>query len=99
MSEGAGKSVADLTLERVGRLATALADMMEAHAAMGRNLDRRLSALEARMAGLETEVRGLAAEQALLGNRVEAAISRALRVNLRLDELEDQARDGGAASP
>jgi hypothetical protein len=37
-------------------------------------------------------VRGLASEQALLGNRVENAFSRAMRANIRLDEIED----GGA---
>jgi hypothetical protein len=38
-------------------------------------------------------VRELASEHILLGNRVESAFSRALRTNIRLDEIEDQNAD------
>jgi hypothetical protein len=86
-----------LPLERLKRLGEAVADMMEAHTTMGRQIiaamdrvERRLGAVEARVGGLEREVQALGAEQALLSNRVESAISRALRVNLRLDDLKGE---------
>lgn len=86
-----------IVLERLNRLGTAVADMMEAHAQQSRTLVRALDAMEARMARLEdgmTRVeRGLhavASEQVLLGNSVENALSRALRVSIRLDEQEDR---------
>ena len=76
----------DLTLERVNRLTQAVADLMESHAAQGQAVLRILDAhgdqlarIEAHLGMLAKEVRGLASEQALLGNRVENAFSRALR--------------------
>ncbi|TDH58728.1 hypothetical protein E2C06_31055 [Dankookia rubra] len=88
------KSVADLTLERVNRLTQAVADMMDAHAAQGRQLLAALDRVERRLGAVEGEVRALAQEHALLGNRVEEAVSRALRAHIRLDDLEDQSRPG-----
>ncbi len=89
----------DLTLERVNRLTQAVADLMEAHASQGRTFIRMLAGvgeqldrIESRLNVLTTEVRALASEQVLLGNRVENAFSRALRVNIRLDEIEDTNR-------
>ena len=87
----------DLTLERINRLSQAVADMMESNNAMGRNLLRilefqgnQLERIEGHLQSLTKEVRGLASEQVLLGNRVENAFSRALRTNIRLDEIEDE---------
>jgi len=95
----------DLTLERVNRLTTAIADLADSHAAQGRQfsammqrladqMDRiedKLVAVEDKLVSLGRDVRMLASEQALLGNRVESAFSRALRVNIRLDAMEDKA--------
>lgn len=87
--------VDDLTLERVNRLTQAVADLTESHAAQGRvlvrlleQLDSRLGAIEAGLTALRTDMRELAREQLLRGNRVEDAFARALRVNVRLDEIE-----------
>lgn len=61
------KSVADLTLERVNRLTEAVADLMESHAAQGRNVGRlhelqgqQLGRIEASLSTLASDVRGLA---------------------------------------
>jgi len=87
----------NLTLERVNRLTQALADLMESHAAQGRTMtrlltqmDERLASIDATLTALAKDVRGLASEQTLLGNRIEDAFARALRANARLDELEDK---------
>jgi hypothetical protein len=86
----------DLTLERVNRLTQAVADLMESNTALGRNLLRilehqggQLDRIEGGIQSLAKEMRALAGEQVLLGNRVENAFSRALRTNIRLDEIED----------
>lgn len=86
----------NLTLERVNRLTQAVADLMESHAAQGQAILRILDAhgdqlarIEAHLGVLTKEVRALTSEQALLGNRVENAFSRALRANIRLDDMED----------
>lgn len=91
----------DITLERVKRLSEAMADLMESHASQGRlmmkqltRMDERLTGIEANLASLAKDVRELASEQALLGNRVENAFARALRANIRLDEIEDEAGGG-----
>jgi phage host-nuclease inhibitor protein Gam len=88
----------NLTLERVNRLTQAMADLSESHAAQGRAVTRlltqmneRLASIDTRLAGLAADVHALASEQILLGNRVEDAFTRALRVNTRLDEIEDKA--------
>lgn len=85
----------NLTLERVNRLTQAVADLTESHAAQGRAIMRlleqistRLAAIEGTLVALDRSVRDLSGEQVLLGNRVEEAFARALRVNLRLDEME-----------
>jgi hypothetical protein len=87
----------DLTLERVNRLSQAIADLTESHAATGRMLARlllqmsdRLSAIDQMLIALGKDVRALASEQILLGNRIEDAFARALRANVRLDEIEDE---------
>lgn len=87
----------NITLERVNRLTQAMADLTESHAAQGRMLARtleqmsdRLSAIDGTLTGLAKDVRALASEQILLGNRIEEAFARALRTNLRLDEREDK---------
>jgi hypothetical protein len=87
----------NLTLERVNRLSQAVADLTESHAAQGRTilrlltqLDQRLESMDTNLATLAKSVRELASEQALLGNRIEEAFARALRANVRLDELEDK---------
>jgi hypothetical protein len=86
----------NLTLERVNRLTQAVADLIESHAAQGRAITRlleqistRLAAIEGTLVALDKSVRDLSGEQVLLGNRVEEAFARALRVNLRLDEMEE----------
>jgi hypothetical protein len=88
----------DLTLERVNRLTVALTDLGESHTAQGRQflammqrMIQHLERIELLIGDLGKDVRNLAAEQALLGNRVENAFSRALRANIRLDEIEDAA--------
>ncbi len=53
-------------------------------------MDGRLDRMDGRLQAIDREVRALAGEQALLGNRVEDAFSRALRANIRLDEVEDR---------
>jgi hypothetical protein len=92
----------DLTLERVNRLTVALADLSESHAAQGRQFLRMMqqildsqARIEAQMLTMGKDVRELASEQVLLGNRVENAFSRALRANIRLDDMENEA--GGSA--
>jgi ABC-type transporter Mla subunit MlaD len=87
----------NLTLERVNRLSQAVADLMENHAAQGRMLTRLLGRMDERLASIDTtltalaqDVRALANEQLLLGNRIEDAFARALRANARLDEFEDK---------
>ena len=69
---------------------------MESHAAQGQAILRILEAhgdqltrIEAHLGVLTKDVRGLAREQAILGNRVENAFSRALRANIRFDQIED----------
>jgi hypothetical protein len=61
----------DLTLERIKRLTDAVADLMESHAAQGRHVNRSLERMETQLTALTAEVRHLASEQVLLGNRVE----------------------------
>lgn len=87
----------DITLERVNRLTQALADLAESHAANGRmttrlltRMNEHLASIDTRLVGLAAELHALASEQILLGNRVEEAFARALRVNTRLDEIEDR---------
>ena len=86
----------DLTLERINRLTVAVADLSESHTAQGRQLLAmvqrvidRLERIEAQIAAVGMDVHALASEQVLLGNRVENAFNRALRTNIRLDEIED----------
>jgi len=81
----------DLTLTRVNRLTQAVADLSESHATQGRSLIRLLTQMSEQLAALTKEVHALASEQVLLGNRIEDTFTRALRVNIRLDELEDKA--------
>jgi len=101
MSEGAR----DLTLERVRRLTEAVADLTESHAAQGKamlkllnSMDDRLRAMDAKLdsklSAIEKSLHELASEQILLGNRVENAFARALRANIRLDDIEDTQGDG-----
>lgn len=87
----------NLTLERVNRLSQAVADLVESHAAQGRMITRlltqmneHLASIDAKLTSLTTDVHNLATEQVLLGNRIEEAFTRALRTNIRLDELEDK---------
>jgi hypothetical protein len=93
------KTTADLTLERVNRLTLAVADLTESQTAQGRQLlmmmqrmTAHLERIETQIAGVAKDVRELATEQVSLGNRVENAFSRALRANIRLDNLEDELR-------
>ena len=79
----------NLTLERVNRLMQAVADLTESHAAQGRIMARLLTQMNANLETLTKEVRDVAAEQILLGNRIEEALVRAMRANIRLDEKED----------
>lgn len=88
-----------LLLERVNRLSQAMADLMESHAAQGRMLLRMMTQIDDRLASIDTtlstlakDVRALAGEQILLGNRIEDAFARALRANVRLDDFEDKSR-------
>jgi hypothetical protein len=87
----------NLSLERINRLSQAMADLTESHAAQGRMMTRlleqmneRLASIEVTLASLTKDVRGLASEQMLLGNRIEEAFARSLRTNTRLDELDDK---------
>ena len=87
----------DFTLERVNRLTLAIADLTESHASQGRQfmammqrLLEHLERIEAHTVAMGKDLRELASEQVLLGNRVENAFSRALRTNIRLDEIEDE---------
>jgi hypothetical protein len=85
----------NLTLERVNRLTQAMADLMESHAAQGRMTTRLLTEMNDHMASIDVtlsalrqDMRDLASEQILLGNRVEEGLARALRANARIDEME-----------
>lgn len=87
----------DLNLERLNRLAQAVGDLMESHATQGRMMNRmldvigdKLDRIDGSLLALTKEVRSMASEQILLGNRVEEAFSRAFRTNLRLDDIEDR---------
>jgi hypothetical protein len=87
----------DFTLERVNRLTLAIADLTESHASQGwqfmammPRLLEHLERIEAHTVAMGKDLRELASEQVLLGNRVENAFSRALRTNIRLDEIEDE---------
>jgi hypothetical protein len=86
----------DLTLERVNRLTVAVADLSESHTAQGRQslamvqrVIDRLERIETQIAAVGMDVHALASEHVLLGNRVQNAFNRALRTNIRLDEIED----------
>lgn len=87
----------DIILERINRLSQAIADLQDGHAMQGRMIARKLSHIDEWLASLDQtlvaltkEVRELASEQILLGNRVEGAFTRTMRANLRLDEIEDK---------
>jgi len=84
----------DLTLERLARLTTAVADLMDGNNRQFRELaqwlkriDDRLDRMDERLGRMETELRSVASEQLLLSNRVEEAFSRSMRTNMRLDRL------------
>ncbi len=87
----------DLTLERVNRLTQAVADLGDSQTALGRmllrmlgHIDENLPEISAQLTTLNQTVREQAGEQILLGNRVEAAFTQALRTNIRVDEIEDK---------
>lgn len=80
----------DITLERVNRLTTAVADLMESQTSQGRMMLQMLTQISNRLESIEKAIRELSSEQILLGNRVENAFSRAMRTNIRLDEIEDK---------
>ena len=70
----------DFTLERVNRLTLAIADLTESHASQGRQfmammqrLLEHLERIEAHTVAMGKDLRELASEQVLLGNRVENA--------------------------
>ncbi len=77
----------DLTLERINRPSQAIGDLMESHAAQGRaviqsveRINSRLDRIETRLERVENslqqvcaDLRSVASEQILLGNRVEDA--------------------------
>ena len=74
-----------------------MADLSESHAAQGRmttrllmQINERLAIIETALNTLATTVRELAGEQTLLGNRIEEALARSLRTNVRLDEFKDK---------
>ena len=79
----------NITLERVNRLTQAIADLSESHASQGRSIIRLVTQMSEQLTALTKEVHALAGEQILLGNRIEDAFTRALQVNIRIDELED----------
>lgn len=86
----------NITLERVNRLTQTVADFAESHATQGRQMARlltqisdQLASIDAKLATMSKDIRELAGEQILLGNRIEEAFVRAARANIRLDELED----------
>ena len=86
-----------IVLERLNRLGTAVADMMEAHAQQGRTLVHTQDTMNARMTRLEDGMmrveRGLhavATKQVSLGISVENALSRARRVGIWLDRQDDR---------
>ena len=95
----------NITLERVNRLAQTVADLGESHAAQGRvtarllamigeqlaSIDAKLGSMDTKPTTVSKDIRELAAEQILIGNRIEEAFTRAARANIRLDELEDDA--------
>lgn len=54
------KTTADLTLERVDRLTLAVADLMESHAAQGRNVSRLLEAQGQQLDRIEASLVDLA---------------------------------------
>lgn len=91
------KTPTDLILERVNRLSESVASMMEGQSLQNRALLRvmeglreDIAALQVETTGLRREVRLMGSELVLLSNRVEGAVSRALRVDIRLDEAEDR---------
>ena len=91
----------DRTLERINRLLTAVADLMESQVSNDRGmlgipkrLDERLDSADSRLAPLSRDVRELASGQMPLGNRVETAFARALWTHIRLDDIEDRQRAG-----
>lgn len=91
------KTPTDLILERVNRLSDSVASMMEGQSLQNRALLRvmeglreDIAALQVETTGLRREVRLMGSELVLLSNRVEGAVSRALRVDIRLDEAEDR---------
>lgn len=91
------KTPTDLILERMSRLSDSVASMMEGQSLQNRALLRvmeglreDIAALQVETTGLRREVRLMGSELVLLSNRVEGAVSRALRVDIRLDEAEDR---------
>jgi predicted nuclease with TOPRIM domain len=70
-------------------LEEAYAEMMDSLTAKMRHIDRSLERMEGKLTAMTADIRRITGEQALLGNRVESAFCRALRTNIRLDEIED----------
>ena len=91
-----GGALIDLLLECVNRLTGDMADTREGHNQLLRILTRAVDGLREEAAGLRREVASPASEQAPLANRVEDAFSRAVRADIRLDDLSDAPCQGGA---
>jgi hypothetical protein len=64
-------------------------------AMLGEQLERQshqMVRIEGAISALVSQVRDVASEQVLLGNRMENAFSKALQANIRLDAAEDASR-------
>ncbi len=93
----------DPLLEHVDRLARDMADMCEGHTQPFRISTRSLDNAARAADGSPDEVgcprreaASLASERAMPANRVEDAFPRAVRADIRLDDLRDETRPGGA---
>lgn len=87
------QTVADLSESHAaqGRTLTRLLLQMEERlTSMDQSLNQRLASLNTTLTALAKDVRELASEQVLLGNRIEEAFVRSARANIRLDEIEDR---------
>src|SRR3954471_5261985 len=89
----------DILAERIRRLSEAVADMGESRVSIDRlhlrqveEVSQRLDRMEGQLDRIEATVREIRSDQVLMENRIENAVSRALRAHLRMDDVEDENR-------
>lgn len=89
--------IRDLTLERLHRMTAAMTEMSESHASQGRlflsmmqRITEHLERLEASQVRIERQLGELGSEVVLSANRVENAFARSLKLENRMNEMEER---------